>query len=588
MRRLTIVAVVLLTALLAPTPALALDEINTTRLRNAVTVGGILGHERVFQRIANQNDGTRASGLPGYDASADYVARRLRAAGYQVTLQEFTFPFFQELSSSLAQVSPTPATYETGAYTFSGSGDVTGTLVPIDLVIPATPAPSSTSGCEAADFPPAPAEPAVALMQRGTCFFEVKAANAQAAGYDAAIIFNEGNPGRTDLFIGTLGVPFPDFPVVGLSYADAVALNDQLVAGETVVMRVTTVTEIDLERETVNVLADTPTGRDDRILVVGAHLDSVPAGPGINDNGSGTSTILEIAEEMAELGINPRQKVRFAFWGAEELGLLGSEYYVSQLTEEQLQDHFANLNFDMLGSPNYVRFVYDGDGSAGGPNGPPGSDQIEDLFNNYFAGQGLASAPTAFDGRSDYGPFIAEGIPAGGLFSGAEGIKTPEQAAIYGGTAGQAYDPCYHQACDDITNLSTQSLFELGDAAAHAVMTLARTRTGFNPDGSFATRTRAGVSAAAPALQRPAGRRLATGPRGPSGPADRRPEAREERSHRPPGPHRLGPTNSSSRATLPRLATDRLNGLFGRHSIPSWSQARPKIPLMSAETLLKW
>jgi Zn-dependent M28 family amino/carboxypeptidase len=262
-------------------------------------------------------------------------------------------------------------------------------------------------------------------------------------------------------------------------------------------MRVFADTVIDLERETVNVLADSPTGSADRVVVVGAHLDSVIAGPGINDNGSGTSTILEIAEEMAELGISNRQQLRFAFWGAEELGLLGSEHYVDSLSEEELQRIVANLNFDMVGSPNYVRFVYDGDGNGapGNPDGPPGSAQIEALFNEYFAGQGLATDPTPFNGRSDYGPFIAVGIPAGGLFSGAEGIKTPEQAAVYGGTAGIAYDPCYHQACDDITNLSTRALNELGDGAAHAVMTMARSRTGLFEDGSFRTRARVGVSA---------------------------------------------------------------------------------------------
>jgi hypothetical protein len=153
----------------------------------------------VLQRIANQNGGTRASGTPGYDASADYVAGRLRAAGYRVTEQEFVFPFYQELSPAvLEQVSPTPTPYETGTFDFSGTGDVTGVVVPTnDLVIPPTPEPSSTSGCEPGDFTPAPAnEPAVALIQRGTCTFEDKANNAIAAGYDAVIIFNEGNPGR--------------------------------------------------------------------------------------------------------------------------------------------------------------------------------------------------------------------------------------------------------------------------------------------------------------------------------------------------------------------------------------------------------
>jgi Zn-dependent M28 family amino/carboxypeptidase len=490
------VAVVLLTALLAPSPALALDEVNTQRLRNAVTVGGILAHERVFQRIANQNGGTRASGTPGYDASADYVADRLRATGYTVTEQEFVFPFYQELQpAELEQVSPTPTVYETGTYDFSGSGEVTGQVFATnDIVIPPTPEPSSTSGCEPEDFAPAPAEPAVALIQRGTCTFEDKANNAIAAGYDAVIIMNEGNPGREELFIGTLGTPF-EIPVVGLSFADGAALYAQLQAGDEVVVRVETLTEIDPTRTTRNILADSPTGSADRVVVVGAHLDSVIAGPGINDNGSGSSTILEIAEEMAELGIRNRQKLRFAFWGAEEANLLGSEHYVNTLSNDELGTIKANLNFDMLGSTNYVRFVYDGDGSPTGTAGPPGSAQIEAVFTNYFASQGLASEPTPFDGRSDYGPFIAVGIPAGGLFSGAEGEKTPEQAAIYGGTAGEPYDPCYHEACDDINNLSTRALFEMGDAAAHATMTLARSRTGFYEDGSFRAGARAGLSA---------------------------------------------------------------------------------------------
>jgi Zn-dependent M28 family amino/carboxypeptidase len=220
--------------------------------------------------------------------------------------------------------------------------------------------------------------------------------------------------------------------------------------------------------------------------VVGAHLDSVVKGPGINDNGSGSAAILEIAEEMAELKSfkKMQRKVRFAFWGAEEKGLLGSEYYVDNLSDAWLNNIYANLNFDMLGSPNYVRFVYDGDGSDSDPAGPPGSDAIEKIFTDYFASQGQASASTEFSGRSDYGPFIAVGIPAGGLFSGAEGVKTADEAAVYGGTAGEAYDRCYHQACDDITNVNAKALSEMGDAAAHAVWTLAKSKSGIQIDGS--------------------------------------------------------------------------------------------------------
>jgi Zn-dependent M28 family amino/carboxypeptidase len=492
-------AVILTGALIATAPAQARhlraagpDDVNTTKLTNAVTVNEIMKHERALQQIANANEGTRASGLPGHEASADYVAKQLKKAGYEVKRQKFTFPFFRSLSApTLTQLTPDEQELETDIYEYSGSGDVTGSVVPTnDLVIPATPEPSSTSGCEASDFEPAPAEPSIALAQRGSCDFAVKADNAKAAGYDAVIIFNEGNPGRTDLFVGTLGSP-KDIPVVGLSYEDAVALVEDIEAGGATA-HVTTAVEVDLERETQNVIADLPskdvdkTAHPDQTVVVGAHLDSVVAGPGINDNGSGSATILEIAEQMSALKLNKKleRPVRFAFWGAEESGLLGSEHYVANLSTNQLSKIYANLNFDMLGSPNYVRFVYDGDGSAGGVSGPPGSDAIETVFTDFFASKNLASEPTDFDGRSDYGPFIAAGIPAGGLFSGAEGIKTAEQAATYGGTPDAPYDACYHQACDDITNLNTNALSELGDAAAHATAVLTLSKAGLFPDGS--------------------------------------------------------------------------------------------------------
>ena len=470
---------------MVPGPALAVDDVDTQRLRDAVTVSGILGHERVLQRIANRNDGTRASGTPGFTASARYVKRTLRAAGYRVRQQDFVFPFFRELEpATLSQVSPTPTDYDTATMDYSATGDVTGSLVPVDLVLPPPAEPGSTSGCEAEDFPAAdPDADQVALIQRGTCTFGQKAQNAQAAGYDAAIIFNEGQVGRTDLLTGTLGDPV-DIPVVGVTFADGEALADAAAAGD-VSVHVVTSTEVDLEATTSNIIASTPGGDRDRTVVVGAHLDSVAAGPGINDNGSGTATLLEIAEQMADLRQKPRQKVRFAFFGAEEAGDLGSHHYVDSLSDRALGRIVANLNFDMLGSPNYVRFVYDGDGSDTDPAGPPGSAQIEQVFTDYFDSQGLETAPTAFDGRSDYGPFIEAGIPAGGLFSGAEGVKTEEQAEVFGGTAGEPYDVCYHLACDTINNLSTKALAELGDGAAHAVWTLARTRTGFFEDGSL-------------------------------------------------------------------------------------------------------
>lgn len=483
-------AVVLTSSLLIAAPAVASSKnddkpVDTSRLTKAVTVNGQLKTLRQLQVIANRNDGNRASGLPGYDASADYVAKELKKAGYRVRKQTFTFPFSRDLEPAVLQrLTPAAADITTAALDYSGSGDVTGTVQPVDVTIPPAPAPSSTSGCEAGDFVGfTPGN--IALLQRGTCDFLTKAQNAAAAGAAAVIIFNEGQPGRDELLAGTLGAPVA-LPVVGVSYADGAAL-----AAAPSTARVFASTEVDLNRETTNVIADLPrkTKNPDQVVVVGSHLDSVAEGAGINDNGSGTAATLEIAKQFAKTGLDKKAQrpVRFAFWGAEEKGLLGAYAYLDSLTDAQRAKIYANLNFDMIGSTNFGRFVYDGDGSADGNAGPAGSAEIEKVFVDYFGSKKLASAPTPFDGRSDYGPFIEAGIPAGGLFSGAEGIKTPEEVAQFGGTAGEAYDPCYHQACDDITNVSTTALDQFGDAAADAVATLALSRKGLYGDGARST-----------------------------------------------------------------------------------------------------
>jgi Zn-dependent M28 family amino/carboxypeptidase len=477
----------------------------TAKLRKAVEPAGILVHERNLARAARLSDpngdgiGTRASGNEGYDASADYVVSKLEAAGYEVTRQKFEFPYFDVFSESFSQTAPQEREFEpyngsTGDYyvmTYSGSGQVEDArVVPTnDIVIPPTPAPSSNSGCQPEDFAPASeTEDQVALIQRGGCDFVDKAENAEAAGYDAAIVFNEGQEGegdadRTGVVAGTLGEPGVAIPVIGISFELGADFYEDIRNDQEVRVSLDIETDnSDPIRETENIIADTPTGREDRTVVVGAHLDSVPEGPGINDNGSGTATILETALQMKKLGIEPHNRVRFAFWGAEEFGLLGSEHYVDDLLKndrDELDRIALNLNFDMLGSPNFVRFVYDGNGSATPDDpddgGPPGSAKIERVFNRYFAAKGLQTEPTDFDGRSDYGPFIAEGvdIPAGGLFSGAEGVKTAREQRIYGGTAGEPYDPCYHQPCDDMTNLSIKSLNQMSDGVAHATLTYA-------------------------------------------------------------------------------------------------------------------
>ncbi|GAA0826287.1 hypothetical protein GCM10009525_20480 [Streptosporangium amethystogenes subsp. fukuiense] len=224
-----------------------------------------------------------------------------------------------------------------------------------------------------------------------------------------------------------------------------------------------------------NVIADWPGGDPNDILMVGAHLDSVTAGPGINDNGSGSAAILETALEVSRQSLAPTKHLRFAWWGAEELGLRGSQAYVNSLSATERAKVKGYYNFDMVGSPNAGYFIYDGDNSDGvgsGP-GPAGSAQLEATLQAYFTSIGVATRGTDFDGRSDYGPFIAVGIPAGGTFTGAEGIKTSAQATLWGGTSGQAFDPCYHRACDTTTNISDTALNRNADAIAYAVWTTA-------------------------------------------------------------------------------------------------------------------
>ena len=459
---------------------------DSSALRNAVTLAGVRAHQAEFQEFANASNGTREASTLGYELSADYVAGLMDAAGYEVTRQSFDYNFYEELAPpTVVGTSPGfPFTYTDGVNVstmdFSGSGTVTGVVQGVnDNVVPlpvGQPDSTSNAGCEDADFAGFTGD--IALIQRGTCFFFEKIANAVEAGADAVIIFNEGNSvERSGIDFGQASFP-QDVPVIEMS-ADAGAalvtyIDDEADAGRQVTLTITTNT-ISEVRPSENVIAETTTGRTDRVVVSGAHLDSVIEGPGINDNGSGSAAQLEVALQMAALGIEPVNQVRFMWFGAEEAGLVGSAFYVSQLTKREIKDIAVMLNFDMVGSPNAGWFVYDGDASDTASTGSTGSGVVEDVFVDFFDSIGRETEPTAFDGRSDYDAFVAAGIPAGGLFTGAEDIKTAEQAAKWGGTAGVAFDPCYHQACDTFTNVNLVALDEMTDAVAHAVLTFAST-----------------------------------------------------------------------------------------------------------------
>jgi Zn-dependent M28 family amino/carboxypeptidase len=425
------------------------------KLERSVTTEGVNRHLIALQRIADQHDGNRAASTTGHQASAEYIAGKVAAAGFDVTRHEFPFTYTETLAEELA-VAGTEVPIIVMTYSPSTpEGGITAPLavVPVD----------DTPGCEVTDFTDVTGK--IALIQRGGCTFAQKQASAADAGAVGAVIYNNQPDAPLN---GTLGDPtVARIPTGGITKADGEALAAQAGAATTLELRT-----FQEERTSYNVIAQTRTGRTDNVVMAGSHLDSVSEGPGINDNGSGSAALLEVALRM---GGSPRvnNAVRFAWWSAEEYGLIGSEAYVASLTFEQQLDIALYLNFDMVGSPNAAYFAYDGDDSDGvgaGP-GPFGSAQIEKSFVDYFATKDVTIEGTDFSGRSDYGGFIAVGIPSGGLFTGAEGIKTETQAAKWGGQAGIAYDPCYHQACDNLGNIDRVALGRNADAMAWVIAT---------------------------------------------------------------------------------------------------------------------
>jgi hypothetical protein len=425
------------------------------RLRSAVGPDGVMEHARRFEAIADENGGNRAAGTPGFDASAEYVAKELRQAGYEVTVQRFEFPpSAATLDAGLRETGVTdPAEYGLAAdfAPMEGTvgGEIQAALQPVDPDSP-------TSGCETGDFDGF-RRGDVALLRRGVCTFGTKARNAEEAGASAAIVFNDGESAG-EVLLGELDGPRPGIPVIGTSES----VGEELLGGEGS-SGVRVFVGDAAANTTTNVIAQTPDGNAEKTVMVGAHLDSVVQGPGINDNGSGTATVLEIALQMAELEARPRNRVRFAFWGAEEIGLLGSSHYVEGLNEGEIEDISAYLNFDMLGSPNFIRSVYEG------------PDEVETIFDDYFDDRNIETETnSALDGRSDHGPFQDEDIPTGGLFSGAGGMKSQQQQESFGGEAGAPFDACYHQKCDDVDNLDEKALDQFSDAAAHATAVLAQ------------------------------------------------------------------------------------------------------------------
>lgn len=479
---------------------------------------------------------TRSAGSQGYQNSLEYILTVMQDNGYMVTTQAFDFRAWEELAgtelsvNSVALIGVREAQegvepdFATMSYSGSSNGVLNGTLsfITPDFRFDAADY-DSTDGCEASDFTGKDVAGKIAVIQRGGCTFDSKVVNAQNAGAIAVIVFNQGNSeGRKSVVNGTLGSDSSaTIPAFGARFDLGKAWFD--LAGSQTVEATLTVSVQDEIVVTENVIAETPTGDTSQVVMIGAHLDSVPEGPGINDNGSGTAGLLAYAVTLADSKIPVKNKIRFAWWAAEEAGLVGSEYYTNSLFSEiyakaqqqileelgltdpaaltpeqwdlvearykELNDIKLYLNFDMIGSPNYILGVMDGDLSdtkdspdnayTGDFEPPYGTSDIELNFNKFFASKQLSTVPQALSKRSDYAGFADWGVAFGGLFTGAEKTKTADEVAQFGGDIDVAYDVCYHQACDDLNNVSQEALHINTQALAYVTTYYAMSETLF-------------------------------------------------------------------------------------------------------------
>lgn len=449
-----------------------------TAVRNKVKTDAMMAHLTKLQEIADAHNGTRAVGTPGYEASVDYVAETLRKNGFEVQTPEFSAQVFHADKGSLTAGD---LTADARALEYSRGTPAEGVTGPL-LFAPTGDSP----GCTPSDYDRLPVQGAVVVVDRGSCKFEQKEDAAAQRGAVALIVVDNVDEQSMG---GTLGANTDvKIPVVSVTRSVGFMLHAK--SGQATI-KLNADTKSFKAR---NVIAQTKTGSPTDVVMAGAHLDSVPEGPGINDNGTGVAAVLETA---VQLGNSPqvRNAVRFAFWGAEELGLIGSRNYVESLDIEGLKNIALYLNFDMLASPNPAYFTYDGDQSLpmdtrGQPVVPEGSAGIERTLVAYLKLSGKTAQDTSFDGRSDYDGFTLAGIPSGGLFSGAEGKMTDEQAKLWGGKANEPYDPNYHQKGDNLAQIDRTSMGIQGGGVAYAVALYAQDLSGRNGVPIMEDRTR--------------------------------------------------------------------------------------------------
>ncbi|PVI05535.1 aminopeptidase-like protein Y [Periconia macrospinosa] len=407
------------------------------------------------------NHPTRVIGSAGHTGTLSYIYETILELGDYYKIDNQSFPAVSgnvfesrlvlgnEVSKSAAPMGLTPPT--------KNKQPVFGDLVLVD-----------NEGCQLSDVPDS-VKGNIAFIKRGTCPFGTKSEHAGQKGAVAAVVYNY----EEDAVQGTLGTPSPNHVATfGLSGSEAAPILKKLNKKD----RVDSIAYIDAEVNqilTTNIVAQTTLGDPDNCVMLGAHSDSVAEGPGINDDGSGTISLLEVATQLTKFNVS--NCVRFAWWAGEEEGLLGSDYYVATLPEAENRKIRLFMDYDMMASPNFAFQIYNATNAAN----PTGSEELRDLYINWYKENELNYTFIPFDGRSDYDGFIRNGIPGGGIATGAEGIKSKAEEEQFGGKAGDWYDPCYHQLCDDLSNVNYTAWVVNTKLIAHSVATYARSFKGF-------------------------------------------------------------------------------------------------------------
>jgi hypothetical protein len=381
----------------------------------------------------------RSVGSPGYVAAAALVERELAAAGWSVDSDVYDdVTFVDDGGSSLEVGDRIYGVDDIKPLVFAPAGDVAGPIV--DIVANATE--STGNGCRVDDYRAVPAD-AIVVVGPGDCLRRDQVIAAQQAGAAAFVAVSpEASPGIVlrPTLLDPRGLTIP---AAAASPRAAQALR----AGGTARLAARLVTNAHTDQTpTRTVLAELPGSRDGQVIMLGAHLDSVIDGPGINDNGSGAAALLEIARALS--GTRPRATVRVAFWSGEELGLHGSLNYVAGLSPQQKDSLLVYANVDMIASPNGFAGVYDE------PGAPVGSSNASRLLSAAVTRNGGTPVPVDLQSGSDHYGFGEAGIATAGVFSGFLTPVSAEQAAASGAEAGLPADECYHQPCDDLTNIN--------------------------------------------------------------------------------------------------------------------------------------